>query len=109
MTSARLSRIHRGLIALLVTVYFVAGVVGFFVDIDKTRDLVLWVLLLWGGAALILAGALLRIVPGWLSIALVTVGATAGALALVWTVVVPLAAAVLVALTFSLTRREQTA
>lgn len=104
MTSARVGRIHRGLIAALVTIYVGAGTAGFFVDFDSTGSMALWFLFLFGGAVLILAGSLLRTVPARLSAILVSVGAIAGAIPLFWTVLVPIAAALLIGLTFSLSR-----
>jgi hypothetical protein len=105
MTSARVSRIHRGLIAALVTTYVAAAVVGLFSDFVDNK--VLWVILLGGAAAFIVLGAVARNAPGWLSIGLISVGAIAGGIVLLPTVLVPIAAAVLVALTFSLSRRSQ--
>jgi membrane-bound metal-dependent hydrolase YbcI (DUF457 family) len=107
MTSARVSRLHRGLTASLVTVYLLAAVIGLFSD--DVDGKVLWVSFLVGGAALIVIGSFLRRLPPSFSLALIAIGATAGALPLVWTFVVPLAAAVLVALSFSLARRTRTA
>jgi membrane-bound metal-dependent hydrolase YbcI (DUF457 family) len=107
MTSARVSRIHRGLTASLVTIYLVAGVIGIFADAVDRK--VLWVVFLCGGAALILSGMLVRRLPASVSMILISIGATAGALALVWTFIIPVAAAVLVGLSFSLARRASTA
>ncbi|CAN5293648.1 MAG: hypothetical protein H0U82_02730 [Actinobacteria bacterium] len=106
MSSAALSRIHRGLIATLVSIYLVAGLAGPFVDVDNK---ILWIAFLCGGAALILVGAMVRALPPRLSAVLIAIGAIAGGIALLWTILVPLAAAVLVALSFSLSRRPQAA
>lgn len=109
MTSVRASRIHRGLIAALVTIYIVAAVAGLFVGSDDTGDKALWILFLGGGAALILIGAFVRSLPPSLCVSLVSVGAIAGGIALLWTVLVPLAAAILVAMTFALYRQPRPA
>ena len=106
MSGATLSRIHRGLIATLVSIYLVAGLAGPFVDVDNK---VLWIAFLCGGAALILVGAMVRALPPQISAVLIAIGAIAGGIALLWTILVPLAAAVLVALSFSLSRRPQAA
>ena len=107
MTSQRVSRIHRGLIAALVTVYIAAAIIGIFSDAFDNK--VLWVAILGGAAACIVIGATLRNAPPVLSVGLISVGAIAGGIMLLPTVVVPIAAAVLVALTFSLQRRSQVA
>ena len=106
MSSAALSRIHRGLIATLVSIYLVAGLAGPFVDVNNK---ILWIAFLCGGAALILVGAMVRSLPPRLSAVLIAIGAIAGGIALLWTILVPLAAAILVALSFSLSRRPQAA
>ena len=106
MSSAALSRIHRGLIATLVSIYLVAGLAGPFVDVNNK---ILWIAFLCGGAALILIGAMVRALPPRLSAVLIAIGAIAGGIALLWTILVPLAAAILVALSFSLSRRPQAA
>jgi hypothetical protein len=107
MTSVRVSRLHRALTASLVTIYLAAGIIGIFADaVDRKA---LWVIFLFGGAALIVIGSFVRRVPRTLSLVLITMGATAGALPLVWTFIVPVAAAVLVGLTYSLSRRARTA
>jgi hypothetical protein len=107
MTSQRVSRIHRALTASLVTIYVAAGVIGIFADAVERK--VLWVVFLCGGAVCILIGMLVRRLPVSLSMVLISAGATAGALALVWTFIVPVAAAVLVGLSFSLARRTRAA
>jgi hypothetical protein len=109
MSSTRAGRIHRALIALLVTTYVLAGVIGLFAGSHNTRDRVLWVAFLGGGAVLILVGAFVKRLPPWLSVLFISIGAIAGGIALVWTILVPLAAAVLVALTFSFYRQSRPA
>jgi hypothetical protein len=77
--------------------------------VDAVDGKTLWVVFLCGGAAFILIGMFVRRLPASLSLALISVGALAGSLPLVWTFVVPVAAAVLVALSFSLARRARPA
>jgi hypothetical protein len=107
MTSQRVSRLHRGLVAALVTIYVAAAIIGIFADEFGNKEL--WVVLLGGSAALIVAGTVLKKAPAWISVGLVGIGATVGGIILVWTIVVPIAAALLVGLTYSLSRREQAA
>jgi hypothetical protein len=107
MTSQRVSRLHRGLVAALVTIYIAAAIIGIFWE--AVDDKVLWVVLLGGSAALIVAGTVLRKAPQWISVGLVAVGAIVGGVVLLPTIVVPIAAALLVGLTFSLSRRGQAA
>jgi uncharacterized membrane protein len=98
----------RWLAILLAVVYAVSGVVGLFADIEPTRDQVIFVLLLWGGALLIVAGLFAIRSSTWPAAALVSVGAVAGALALFWSVLVPIAAIALVVLSVVLARRAGT-
>jgi hypothetical protein len=107
MTSQRVSRLHRGLVAALVTIYVTAAIIGIFWDAVGNKEL--WVVLLGGSAALIVAGTVLRNAPPWISVGFVAVGATVGGVMLLPTIVVPIAAALLVGLTFSLSRRGQAA
>jgi hypothetical protein len=107
MTSQRVSRLHRGLVAALVTIYVAAAIIGIFADEFGNKEL--WVVLLLGSAALIVAGTVLKKAPAWISVGLVGIGATVGGILLLWTVLVPIAAALLVGLTYSLSRREQAA
>ncbi len=109
MSSVRASRIHRGLIASLVTIYLIACIVGLFADSGSTGERVLWILFLGGGAALILIGAFVKRLPPSVSVVLISMGAVAGGIALLWTVLVPLAAAILVAMTFGLNRQSRIA
>jgi hypothetical protein len=107
MTSHRVSRLHRGLVAALVTIYVAAAIIGIFADEFGNKEL--WVILLLGSAALIVAGTVLKKAPAWISVTLVGLGAVVGGVLLLWTIVVPIAAALLVGLTYSLSRREQAA
>ena len=107
MSSQRVSRLHRGLVAALVTVYISAAIIGIFWEAVDDKEL--WVVLLAGSAVLLVAGTMLRRAPSWLSVGLVSLGAIVGGVVLLPTIVVPLAAALLVGLTFSLSRRSQAA
>jgi hypothetical protein len=69
-----------------------------------TRDVVLWIGLLVGGAALMLVGQRM-IPPGGRSALLVSIGAALGALPLFWTLVVPIAVAAVIACSIALARR----
>lgn len=88
--------------------YIAAGVIGWIADVDDgdASDLAFWLILLCGGGAMLLAGMFLARSPAWLSTALVCVGALAGALALFWSVIVPILAIALVVLVVRRTRRE---
>lgn len=107
MTSQRVSRIHRGLIAALVSIYVCFAIVGIFADFVDNR--VLWVVILAGSAALIVAGAVVRNAPWWISVSLISVGAIAGGIVLLPFILPPIAAALLVGLTYSLSRRAEPA
>jgi hypothetical protein len=107
MTSTRVSRLHRGLIALLVVTYVAAAIVG--VTSDFVGNKVAWAAVLAGSAALIVIGAFLKHLPPWLSLALISVGAIAGGVLLIPLVLPPIAAAFLVMLTYSLSRRPTAA
>ena len=91
---------------LALSVLYLLGAVGGLVllDLDSTRDVVLWIGLLVGGAALMLVGQLM-IPPGGRSALLVSIGAALGGLPLVWTLVVPIAVAAVIACSIALARR----
>ena len=88
--------------------YAAAGIIGWIADVTEGdgSDLAFWVILLLGGAALILAGLFLT--PRWTlpSILLVSVGALAGALALFWSVIVPVLAIALIVMVVLAARRR---
>jgi hypothetical protein len=105
MTGTRVSRIHRGLIAALVTTYVGAAIVGVFSDFVSNK--VLWAVVLGGAAALLVVGAIVKNVPPWVSVVLISVGAIVGGVLLIPLVLPPIAAAFLVMLTYSLSRRPQ--
>jgi hypothetical protein len=89
----------------LIGIYLIAGAIGIVADFDSTRDTVFWLIFLWGGAVLMYLGNYVLRHPPMLSASLVSIGAAAGGLALFWTFLVPLAAAVVIALSFALARR----
>jgi hypothetical protein len=105
MTYGHAWLVWRILSLVLGAIFLVAGTIGIFVDFDTTRDTILWVTFLYGGAALIFIGQWAARYSGWFSAALVSIGAAAGGLPLFWSILVPLAAAVLIALSFALARR----
>ena len=89
--------------------YVAAGIVGAIaIDSDEATaaDRVVWIGLLTGGGLLLLAGLwALRNASAWLAAGLVSVGALAGAIAVLWSVLVPLGAIVLVVLSIVRARR----
>ena len=107
MTNTRVSRLHRGLIAVLVTTYVAAAIVG--ISADFVSNKLLWAVVLGGSAALIVIGAFVKNLPSWLSLGLISVGAIAGGVLLIPLVLPPIAAALLVMLTYSLSRRPSAA
>jgi hypothetical protein len=85
--------------------YVVAGVAGVALGAtDGGRDLAVWLGLLVGGGALVLVGSFL-FRPSPFGVLATAIGAVAGALALVWSVVVPVLALALVALSVVRARR----
>jgi hypothetical protein len=107
MTGTRVSTLHRGLIAVLVTTYVAAAIVGVLSDFVSNKAL--WAIVLGGSAALIVIGAVVKSLPSWLSLALVSLGAIAGGILLLPLVLPPIAAALLVMLTYSLSRQPRAA
>jgi hypothetical protein len=88
--------------------YIAAGVVGAVADATggDRSDLAFWLVFLVGGGALVLIGSFLfgpRPMP---SVVLTSVGALAGALALFWSVIVPVLALALVVLSVVRARRS---
>jgi hypothetical protein len=109
MTLGRLIQIRGWLAYVLAAVYLVAGTAGFTIDFSSTTHQVLWFVLLWGGAAVVIAGLLLAKGASWASGVLVCAGALAGGVPLLGTLLVPLAVAALVALSVAIVRRAPTA
>ena len=105
MTYGHAWLVWRILSLVLIATYCTAGVIGMFADVGSTRDTILWVAFLLGGAALLFVGQWAYRVSPPTSAAFVYVGAAAGGFPLFWTLVVPLLAAVLIALAFALARR----
>jgi hypothetical protein len=105
MSYGRAMQVTRILALVMAGIYVIAALIGLLAEFDSTRDTVLWVGFLSGGAVLILLGIYFAGVSPWLSAALVSIGAAAGGLPLFWSIVVPLAAAVLIAMSFAVARR----
>jgi hypothetical protein len=105
MTYGHAWLIWRILALLLIATYCTAGTIGMFADVGSTRDTILWIGFLLGGAALLVVGLWTYRFSPPTSAGFVSVGAAAGGFPLFWTLFVPLAAAVLIALAFSLARR----
>jgi hypothetical protein len=93
----------------LATVYVLAGIiVGAWPshwDDSSTLDRVLWLVFLLGGAVALLVGLRSFGRSPWLGASLVSIGALAGALAIFWTIAVPIAAITLVVLSVMAARR----
>ena len=105
MTYGHAWLVWRILALVLIAIYCLAGTIGWFSDFDSTRDTLLWVWFLYGGAALLGIGLWVYETSPSISAVLVSLGAAAGGLPLFWTILVPLASAVLIALAFALARR----
>ena len=106
MTGDGLEGATRFLVLALSALYVLAAVAGLaLVDFGSTRDLMLWTLLLLAGAGLLAAGQLLA-PPGWGSAVAICAGAVVGGLPLFWTLLVPVAVAVVIACTIRLARRR---
>lgn len=92
---------------LLAAVYITVGVIGWIADVGDgdNGDLAVWLLLLVGGGALLLIA--LFVLPRWstFSLLLAAVGALAGALALWWTIALPLIAVGFIVLAIAATRQ----
>jgi hypothetical protein len=109
MSRDGLTSATRFLVLALSILYALAAVAGLaLLDFDTTRSIVLWATLLTGGAALMLVGQL-AIPAGWLSAALISVGAALGGLPLFWTLLVPIAVAAVIACSIALARRRTAA
>jgi len=72
---------------------------------DGDLSLLFWFPTLVGGGVLVLAGVFKITSPAWASLTLVTVGALLGALAAAWTILAPILAITLIALTIQRTRQ----
>ena len=93
-------------LVLALGVLYVAAALGgaWLIDFGTTRDLVLWLAFLGCGAVLMFAGQFVVRAGTWYA-ALVSVGAVLGGIPLVWTLIVPLAVAVVVTCSIALARR----
>ncbi len=89
----------------LAAVFILAGTAGFFVEFEGSNDRVVWLVLLLGGAAAILAGIFLANATSWLAALLTSLGGAAGGLVLFWTFFVPIAVAALIALSITIAHR----
>jgi hypothetical protein len=95
----------RFLVFAMAALYVLAALVGLFaLDFETTRDVVLWLSFLLGGAGLMLLGQL-ALRPGARSALLVSLGAALGGLPLFWTLLVPVAVAAVIACSIALARR----
>jgi hypothetical protein len=108
MSGDGLAAATRFLVLALSALYVLAAIAGLLlVNFSSTRDLVLWTVLLLGGAALLAAGQLL-LPTGLASAVLVSLGAVLGGLPLFWTLLVPIAVALVIACSVRLARRRPT-
>jgi hypothetical protein len=106
MSFGRAVQIWKVLSLVLAGIYVLAAIIGVMAEFDRTRDTVLWVAFLGGGAFLILVGHRLSHSSAALPALLVSLGAAAGALPLFWSIVVPLACAAVIALSVSIARHS---
>ncbi len=109
MSSDSLASATRFLVLAMSALYILGAFAGLFIfDFDRTADVVLWLALILGGAALMLFGQL-ALPRGRRSAAMVSIGSVIGGLPLFWTLVVPVAVAAVVACSIALARRSATA
>ena len=106
MSFGRAVWIWQVLALVLAAAYLIAAIVAVLAGLDGTTSAVLGFVLLVAGALLILLGIYVARAPTWLAAALVSLGATMGGLPLLWTLVVPLAISVIIALSFAIARQE---
>jgi len=106
-SSGRIATATRVLAAILGVGYIAAGVLGaaFEVTDGDQSDLAFWLVFLVGGGALVLIGSFVLASRPVLSAVLTSVGALAGAVAVFWSVIVPVLALALVALSIARVRR----
>src|SRR5262245_25036111 len=106
MRGQSLASATRFLVIALGLLYALAAVGGLaLVEFEHTRDIVLWTAFLAVGAVLLLAGQLL-VRQGPLSAVLISLGALVGGIPLFWTLLVPIAVAVVIASSIALVRRS---
>ena len=105
MGSEGLASATRFLVLVLSVLYAAAAIAGpIIVEFDSTRNIVLWIVLLFVSAASMLVGQLL-LPPGVRSALLVSLGAAVGGFLLFWTLLVPVAVAAVIACSIALARR----
>jgi len=105
MGSEGLASATRFLVLVLSVLYAAAAIAGpIIVEFDSTRNIVLWIVLLFVSAASMLIGQLL-LPPGVRSALLVSLGAAVGGFLLFWTLLVPVAVAAVIACSIALARR----
>jgi hypothetical protein len=89
--------------------YLLVGIIGGLSlshwDEASASDQILWIVLLVGGAILLLAGLRISRRSPWGGFALISVGALAGALPIFWTLIAVVLAIALVVLSFLYARR----
>jgi hypothetical protein len=108
MSGDGLASATKFLVLALSALYALAAVAGVvLVDFGSTRDRLLWTVLLLGGAGLLATGQLL-LGSGPASAAVVAMGAVLGGLPLFWTLLVPIAVALVIACSVRLARRPPT-
>lgn len=107
-SSDRIAMASQVLAAILGVGYIAGGVVGAALDVTggDGSDLAFWLVFLVAGGALVLVGSFVLEARAALSIVVTAIGAAAGALALFWSVIVPVLAAALVVLTIVSSRRR---
>ena len=96
----------RFLVVALAALYVAVGIAGAIFVTDEGSATVSWLVFLLGGAAFMVVGTFLLKSPAWLSAALVSLGASIGGLPLFWTIIVPLASAVVIASSVALARQR---
>ena len=104
MSFARAVLIWRITALALAAIFAISAIIGILADWSR-RDTVVWVAILLGGALLIVIGNRLLESSPPLSGTLVSVGAAAGAFPLFWLLIVPVAAAAVIALSISIARQ----
>jgi hypothetical protein len=106
MSFARAVQIWKITSLVLAGIYVVAALVGIMAEFDRTRDTVLWVSFLGGGALLIMLGHRKAHSSPPLAALFVSLGAAAGALPLFWSILVPIACAAVIALSVAIARQS---
>jgi hypothetical protein len=102
MRTSRLGTAVLVLSALLALTYLAGAVLGGLLfdwdDDGGDNDRLFWILFLIAGSVLLLAGLFLADRSRWLAAVLISVGAVVGAIVIFWSIVIPLAAIVLIVL-----------